>query len=231
LALAMTGNAMAWEQKTNSLGEPLSWEAREIHLVLDPTGPHGLDGESVEEALLCSLDAWNEELGPERQLIYDGVVERGRVDYEDGQNTIFFDQTWDQGLDSSLLALSWVWSVEHGEISAFDVVLNADHHRWTADGERGLHDLSNTITHELGHVLGLAHSDVEQATMEQSTWPGETEKRDLSADDIAGIKALYPGDHPLLACASAGGSSALPGLMAGVSILLKRTRRRPTSTM
>ncbi|MFL5364544.1 MAG: myxosortase-dependent metalloprotease, MXAN_2677/MXAN_2678 family [Myxococcales bacterium] len=53
-------------------------------------------------------------------------------------------------------------------------------------------DVQNTITHEAGHTLGLAHSRDPAATMAASAPPGETSKRVLGADDLNGICAIYP---------------------------------------
>ena len=53
-------------------------------------------------------------------------------------------------------------------------------------------DVQNTVTHELGHAIGLAHSPVVEATMYyQQTSSGEITKRDLAADDIDAICTLY----------------------------------------
>ena len=53
-------------------------------------------------------------------------------------------------------------------------------------------DVQNTVTHEAGHTLGLAHSTVATATMAASAPAGETSKRILHPDDLAGICAIYP---------------------------------------
>jgi len=53
-------------------------------------------------------------------------------------------------------------------------------------------DVQNTVTHEAGHTLGLAHSGDPTATMAASAPPGETSKRVLGTDDLNGICAIYP---------------------------------------
>jgi len=60
-------------------------------------------------------------------------------------------------------------------------------------------DLENTLTHELGHVVGLDHPpndapDAFAATMFASASETDTEKRTLADDDIAGLCTIYPGD-------------------------------------
>ncbi|XP_047339781.1 metalloendoproteinase 1-MMP-like [Impatiens glandulifera] len=51
-------------------------------------------------------------------------------------------------------------------------------------------DIESVALHELGHVLGLNHSNVPTAVMYEFTYLGVT-KRNLDDDDIAGINALY----------------------------------------
>ena len=65
-------------------------------------------------------------------------------------------------------------------------------------------DVQNTVTHEAGHVFGLAHTQADlycdplgtTATMCASASIGETAKRTLAPDDVAGICAIYPYVYP-----------------------------------
>lgn len=55
----------------------------------------------------------------------------------------------------------------------------------------GSYDYTQTAIHEIGHALGLDHSPVPTAIMYATTGDGD-QPHDLDADDIAGIRALYP---------------------------------------
>ena len=52
--------------------------------------------------------------------------------------------------------------------------------------------LLDAATHEFGHVLGMGHSSVSGATCTASMALCSTYVRSLDADDLAGIRALYP---------------------------------------
>ncbi|GLU01503.1 hypothetical protein SLE2022_188100 [Rubroshorea leprosula] len=61
---------------------------------------------------------------------------------------------------------------------------------WSTNPGVSEFDLESVAVHEIGHLLGLAHSQDRNATMYRSIARG-TIKRDLAKDDIDGIRALY----------------------------------------
>ncbi len=61
-------------------------------------------------------------------------------------------------------------------------------------------DLQNTLTHELGHVVGLDHVANPGSTMEPTAPPGETHKRTLDEGTAAGFCGIYPRNLPPVQC-------------------------------
>ncbi|MDT4896056.1 MAG: hypothetical protein QOH25_1133 [Acidobacteriota bacterium] len=83
-----------------------------------------------------------------------------------------------------------------GAIMEADVVINPSA-QFSTDGTPGTYDLEATLTHEIGHVLGLEHSNEASAAMQprQGTnglyEQAALSPRTLSDDDRAGAHALY----------------------------------------
>src|SRR5262249_27993842 len=86
-------------------------------------------------------------------------------------------------------------------------------------------DIQNTLTHEVGHAVGMAHNpDDITSVMFPGAAKDETCKRELDTDDLAGLQYLYPtssaaaansndagvdGDAQAVGCSTAGGDAAL----------------------
>ncbi|KAJ6291654.1 hypothetical protein OIU76_023689 [Salix suchowensis] len=62
---------------------------------------------------------------------------------------------------------------------------------WSTNPAMDQTDLESVSVHEIGHLLGLHHSNDRESIMYPSIQIG-TKKRDLTQDDIDGIHALYP---------------------------------------
>jgi len=99
-------------------------------------------------------------------------------------------------------------------------------------------DIQSTTTHEVGHVLGLDHVDLAEATMFFEADFGETKKRSLHQDDVDGLCAVYPQGAATAECVQGGivvhgscGCSSGPeqgvlGLGLATAVVLGLFRRR-----
>lgn len=53
-------------------------------------------------------------------------------------------------------------------------------------------DVENTVTHEVGHLMGLAHTSLAQSTMLDNAPMGETSKRTLDSGTSSFVCQVYP---------------------------------------
>lgn len=83
-----------------------------------------------------------------------------------------------------------------GFVTEADIVLNP-FQQFSTDGTFGTFDLESTLTHEIGHLLGLRHSGVLGATMSDSFSRNgmfgseDIGLRTLSVSDVAAVRELY----------------------------------------
>ncbi|WP_342381097.1 matrixin family metalloprotease [Myxococcus stipitatus] len=165
---------------------------------------------------------------------------------------------WEIGEETLALTTS-TYSIASGRVLDADIEMNASqpggspgHLFTTVDGppcqgppatDCVAVDLQNTMTHEIGHVVGLDHVANAGSTMAPTAPPGETRKRVVDSGSVAGFCSIYPRWQPpnqcvprldtgivLLAdgrgtgCASAPGT-ALSGVALAVLALLRARRK------
>ncbi|MFN3198732.1 MAG: matrixin family metalloprotease [Bradymonadia bacterium] len=163
-------------------------------------------GYDVWTELECSQMAWR----------YEGRTDNTAWGSADGENVV----SWrNSGWDDSAAALAITASIFDFQerLQDTDIKYNGVNHSWGAlasssRGERRT-DIASVTAHEVGHALGLDHTNVSGSTMWPSTGPGDVSGRTLGADDIQGACDLYPngGEVPDPIPDDPGGGGGGPG--------------------
>lgn len=168
----------------------------------DGSALRGISYETAHEIITNSYLTWvNSKCGggsaPSIRVADHGPVicSEQRYNQKSGNANIwmFRDEEWPyQGPNATLALTTVTFNTRSGEIYDVDVEINA-HDRELTTGDSDVNvDLQSVVTHEIGHFFGLAHSQELDATMFASYNRGDTHLRDLSADDVAGLCAIYP---------------------------------------
>jgi hypothetical protein len=111
---------------------------------------------------------------------------------------IFVDREWHNSpFQIALTTLSI--NTATGEILDADIEVNSESYELRVDPPAGTAiDLRMVLAHEIGHFLGLSHSNDMSALMRE----GGTPSPDLKPDDVLGICAIFPHSATDPSCAS-----------------------------
>ncbi len=225
--LNLTWQATAYTTQFADTGETLRlhWKANIIPIavstsMLKPNSYIRPDSD-VEGAIRRSLETWEKASNVKFQISWTDkqtISPSGKAG--DGVNLITIAATPENiltfGNDAGeIAARTRIFFSRKGFITEADIVLNP-YEQFSTDGSTGTYDLESTLTHEIGHLLGLEHSMVMGATMYE--YQGKngaynllgTSLRSLSEDDLAGIRALYgANDANEECCGTIGGKLTL----------------------
>ena len=208
LGCLVSTHALAWNQTmtcdnkeipcNGNAPMPVHWITPCISYYLNENGTNQMKLADVQTVVKKSINAWNQPKRSSLQLHYSGFTNEDRVGYNpytslNANIIVFRDSKWTES--KSIMALT---SVTHnavtGEIYDADIEVNTATYKFGIVEKAGkkVVDLENTLTHEIGHTFGLAHSTVNGATMSVYAANGETNLRTLENDDLSAIASIYP---------------------------------------
>ncbi|HEY1587128.1 MAG TPA: MYXO-CTERM sorting domain-containing protein [Polyangia bacterium] len=233
---------------TETSGVPVQWNEQCVVVTIDERGSKDVSLPDIATTLARAVANWTTRTGK-----CGGLSLASRPAYKvldvaaDGLPAVIFrNDVWQRPghapHDPSAIGLTTVLYVNtpgqpgDGTILDADIELNNVNYTFSIDPTNPIArpgtqvaDLENTLTHELGHVQGLAHTCWDHISMEPpldntgqpipdcndpdlppaitnttmfpyASMPDETSKRDLSPDDVAGVCEVYQPLAGKLAC-------------------------------
>jgi matrix metalloproteinase-14 (membrane-inserted) len=167
------------------------WPTIPVPYRLNPANQDGLPIAAVEASVKNGADTWQVQSGAPVGFQFAGLSTGTMVSLDSTNLVMFRNQV--NSTNSAAIATTYTW-MSNSDIIEFDMVFwDAAFTFYTGStGCAGGFYIEDIAAHEFGHALGMAHSTVLSATMYPSTPPCNTSLRTLDADDIAGIRSLYP---------------------------------------
>jgi hypothetical protein len=233
-------------------GKSLYWKSGCVKVTLDAAGTDALAGSTEATVVSQVIAHWNTSIA---SCSYMNLAEQPRKTTEVGRDFVnvikFRDTSWCRPairddpmrcyapMAAGLTTVVYVddpTNPRDGEIVDADVELNnVDFSISNDNGMSGDSDLANTLTHELGHLLGLEHtcltpsdparvddggrdvprcmqlakpSPILETTMYPFQDPREIKKASLSTDDVNSMCVTYPIANDPGTCGNASNPSA-----------------------
>jgi len=184
ILLAWIGAAAAWED-IGAVWEPSAFPIP--YTIAEALGG-GLDEDEAVAAIQAAFQTW-EDAGCGVSFAYQGRDSGEGFGGIDGVSVVYFIESgWPE--EPTLLSVPAI-AVDGATIVEADLAFNGEHFSWSVDGDGVSHfDLQGSVTHEVGHLLGLWHTTDPDASLNDFL-NGKPEARTLGDDDIEGLCALY----------------------------------------
>lgn len=193
----------AYELRRDSTGEVVRW-GKVAEFVVDPQLGAQMNEQAAQAAMesaTASLAQSTPGLGVQMRIgTTDGLG--FNVGSKTNQNDVILLKDWI--FDETAIAVTVVTvDIDKHEILDADIAFNIAHRKFKVvqpqeTNQPGIEhdDIQNTMTHEMGHALGLAHNPQNpDVVMYPSARRGEIKKRNIHADDAAGLAFLYPAGY------------------------------------
>jgi hypothetical protein len=182
-------------------GSGAGWEQLPVSYSLNSRGSTRFTFAALQTLIQASFDAWSQPCCSAFTAVYDGTTSATALNKPDGQIVLSWEESRWPGPQSyygdvdSTIAVTLMSFANDCTIVEAPILFNGVGFQFTdqcnANGcvNNGT-DLQSVATHEIGHLLGLDHSNINGTTMYAYNLGGD-QGRTLHQDDINGVCALY----------------------------------------
>ncbi len=192
-------------QSTQSGNGPVvmaSWGEDDVPFRIDAAGSADLGAAQTAAILRQSFTVWENVEGSRLRFIDEGLSSGRDASRRDRRNLLIFDETGatlGAPDGSGIIAVTRINSdAQTGEIFDADIIFNGRDFRFAAEPTPGRILLRDVAVHEIGHFVGLDHTPLAGDPVQRPTMnpfyfgDGPGEASSLAADDITGLRVLYP---------------------------------------
>lgn len=224
--LAATVTLFAEPVISAGLVSPIRWKGNSIKIAisssLTASNPNIKTGTNVRDVIGRSLAAWEAvssirfvEISTDKSSVSPPGVSGDGISLitiaQTPENLGLFQNDW-----QTTSARTRVFYNRKNEITEADIVLNP-YAQFSDDGTFGTFDLESTLTHEIGHLLGLSHSfSVGSAMYSNAGRNGlfglqSRNARTLSPEDVSALQGIYGSGDDDFCCGQISGRLTLAG--------------------
>jgi hypothetical protein len=176
-AFLLSFKAFAYQSSLNSGAKALAWPNNQIPLTIK-TNTTDISSSTTANIIQQSVNEWNAHSSTQIQTTSSSLSE---VSFKSDFSVY----------GPGVIGVTELTFTSGGSIQQAKIYLNDEDYNFKSSP--GLYSsgevfLGDVVTHELGHLLGLSHSEVLEASMFYAAFPGQST---LSSDDKAGIKSKY----------------------------------------
>lgn len=159
---------------------------------------------AVEMTLHQSFSTWGQPCCSDFQTSYQGTTTDSALNSDKEVVLSFSDTKWPAGFGGRyVIAVTIPMISQECKILSAPIMFNSFHFNFDLDGEEV--DLQAVATHEVGHLLGLDHTQNISGVMFPH-YMGGTSMRRLDTVDVDGVCSLYPKE-----CICTGGEDCRDG--------------------
>ena len=185
-------------------GIPLFWASNcvQVYVQADGSAAQGISFLTTKETVSRAFATWlSTDCGggaaPSLDVQVLGPISCDASEYnktkKNANIVMFRDEQWPYpGSEDALAFTHLQFNSDTGELSDADLEINSFEFEFSVGDPPTKNDFESMLTHEAGHLLGLAHTKVVNATMYAKYVEGTSTLRDLATDDEKGICAAYP---------------------------------------
>jgi len=200
-------DANAYTVRKTTDGKLIRWNKASIRYHMTDS----IKGTQYVKTIKNGFERWNDKLAPKLRLEMSPKASDDTVgfDKKSTKNTNLvhlMESDWPSYPEALAITVT-TYDQKTGEILDSDILLNGEYYHWNrpnefteksssvGTGRPLVYSMESVVLHEVGHLLGLEHSQDKHAVMYRTLTTKWQSKMALHQDDLLGLHTLYPPAH------------------------------------